>query len=388
MPNPVAAVATIQKKLTPGELKAALRICVSARRSVMVHGDPGLGKSEIAMQLADELYAEAYKDTHCVKDGECYEISVVREIKGKHAQDVTHYEKVRRPWFKDTRAALLDAVDLRGLPTVVDGKASWAVPDFLPTDPRGGIWLLDEINRGSEMTMNALFSGIIPPYQIGEWDKPEAWVAVACVNDQDVGARRMSSALLARFVHLDMGGDPNDAWLKDLTGIAVDRDWHPMVIAFLRSYTHLVHKYNAKERVSPNPRSWEFISSLMYQNPPTNVLKALAAGTIGEGAATEFVAFADLYTKLPNLDAVIASPTTADIPEKPSVLYAMSAALARRATDKNFDQIMVYLDRVAKEKNRPEFCVCCVLDATRRNKDLQYLPCWTKWAQKYHEVLL
>ena len=38
----------------------------------------------------------------------------------------------------DIRAILLDPVDLRGLPTVEQGRAAWAIPAFLPGDDAGG----------------------------------------------------------------------------------------------------------------------------------------------------------------------------------------------------------------------------------------------------------
>jgi hypothetical protein len=38
----------------------------------------------------------------------------------------------------DIRAILLDPVDQRGLPTVEQGRAAWAIPAFLPEDDAGG----------------------------------------------------------------------------------------------------------------------------------------------------------------------------------------------------------------------------------------------------------
>src|SRR5581483_398433 len=218
---------------------------------------------------------------------------------------------------------------------------------------------------------------------LGEYRLPTAWVPAAAVNDLDVGARRMSSALMARFLHVDMGGEVTSQWLDDVSRLAVQRDWHPMVLAFLRSFPKHLHEYNPKARVSPNPRAWEFVSQVCYQNPPRNLIKSIVQGQVGDGAGEEFFSFYELFSKLPNLDNVIMNPATAEVPAQPSQLYAMVAGFARRVTEKNFGQILVYLDRLPADYN-----VCCVTDCVRRNKALHSLPEFTKWAVKFHEVVL
>ncbi|MDE2100012.1 MAG: hypothetical protein KGL39_22350 [Patescibacteria group bacterium] len=374
---PAQSSESVRLKLTPSELAANLKICFAARRSVMVHGDPGIGKSQIVQQVADAMFARKYDFD--------YTGGVVRPVvvtkKGSNVLGEPLGPSDPRPWFRDIRAALLDAVDLRGLPMVEDGKAKWAIPDFLPTDPRGGVVFFDEINRGSEMTMNGLFSLAIPPHTLGEFHLNPAWIPASAVNDQDVGARRMSSALLARFIHLELGGTPDAKWLDDVCKLAVTRDWHPMVIAFLRSFTKMLHQYDPKARVSPNPRGWEFVSDVMKQDPSPTQLFSLVAGQVGEAAAREFCAFAALFRKLPSLDNILTNPKTADVPSNPSVMYAIVATLARRATTKNFTQVLTYLDRVPVEFN-----VACVVDAVRRTNELQYEPAYTKWAIAHGEV--
>lgn len=84
----------------------ALRtLVVPVRQPVFIWRPPGVGKSSIIAQLARSLNL------------------VLRDI----------------------RALLLDPVDLRGLPYILEGRSKWAVPDFLPTDG-AGILFLDELN--------------------------------------------------------------------------------------------------------------------------------------------------------------------------------------------------------------------------------------------------
>lgn len=372
----------VQQKLAPSELALALKTCFKAGRAPMVHGDPGIGKSQVSQQVADELFAEKY-GYKIGDDGTVLMQSGPGNLSKKtsSAMWVPVPHDFQRPWFRDIRAALLDAVDIRGLPKVENGKASWAVPEFLPTDERGGVLFLDEINRGTEMVSNALFS-LVTDGRVGEYVMPKTWITASAVNDQDVGARRMSSALSARFIHFDVGGN-SSKWLDDVCKIAVARDWHLMVIAFLRSFPHLLHKYEPKARVSPNPRAWEFVSQICHQDPTANLLFSLVSGTIGEGAAREFCAFVLLYKQLPNIDAIFLTPETTQLPSSPSGMYAVSAALARRMTETNIGQAIKYLDRMPVEYN-----VACIVDAVRRNKSLQTTGAFTKWAVKHSDVTM
>ena len=359
--------------LKPTELKEAFKTCIRAGRAPMVHGDPGIGKSQVAMQAADELFAEGYG----------YRIAVdgrLMERKPNGTKKEQHWNWVpagfKRPWFIDVRAALLDAVDVRGLPVVTDGKASWAIPDFLPSDSRGGVFFLDEINRGTEMVANALFSLILDGH-IGEYRLPANWVPAAAVNDKDTGARKLSTALNSRFIHVDACTD-----LEDVMKVANVREWHPAVAAFLRFRPTCLHDYKPTERVSPNPRAWEFVSQLASQGASDSILLALVTGAVGHGAAIEFVGFLKLYQDLPDIDSILKAPATAKLADTPQTMYAVSAALARRVTDSTFANATAYMDRLPVE-----FSVMFMRDTMSRQPGLQSTATFTKWALSHTDVV-
>lgn len=361
-------------QLKPSKLENALRLCFSAGRAPMIHGDPGIGKSQITMQVADVMFAEKYGYT--VVDGRLCEVHVHAKSSQKPAY-VPVGPEFQRPWLRDVRAAQLDAVDLRGLPTVNGNKrAHWATPEWLPRDARGGVVFLDEVNRGPEMVQNALFQWITEG-RIGDYVMPAGWVMASAVNDKDGGARKMSSALLSRFIHIDAVTD-----LDDVCKLAVQRGWEPAVIAFLRFMPGSLHAYNPKERVSPNPRAWEFVSQIVAQKPDRDIEHAIFEGAIGVGAAVEFSGFLGLYRKLPSIDAILLSPGTAEVPTDPATLYAISAALGRRTTEDNFGNVVTYLERLPVEYN-----VFAVVDAFRRSKAIQSSPTFTQWAIRNSDVI-
>lgn len=369
------------QSLIPSKVAAALAAAFKARRAVMVHGEPGIGKSEVVGQVADKLFAPAY-GCKVQKDG-----TVTCDAESAKKHGITTEPGgivVEKPWLRDVRAALLDAVDLRGLPTVDgNGKAKWAVPDFLPQDKRGGVLFLDEINRGTEMVANACFSLVLDG-RIGEYKLPDSWVVASAVNDVDGGARKMSGALRSRFVHVHQVAN-----LQDVCTYANDKDWAPEVVAFLRFRPELLHKFNKDETVSPNPRAWEFISDLTKQAPRNSlgvwtepeVALALFQGTVGEAAAGEYMAFVKLWQGLPSIDAILMDPTGTPVPNQPSTMYAVSSALARRVTDKNFAVVVKYIERMPVE-----YSACCVVDARRRTPSIQSTAAFTQYCVRHDKV--
>jgi hypothetical protein len=106
------------------------------------------------------------------------------------------------------------------------------------------------------------------------------------------------------------------------------------------------------------------------------------AGAVGTGAATEFFAFLRTFRELPNIDAILLNPTKEPVPENAAAQYAVASALARCASDTNFDRVCLYLDRMPTE-----FRVLSVRDATLRDPAIRNTAGYTRWAIENHHVL-
>jgi hypothetical protein len=326
--------------MKPSEIAAALEILVDLKQPALLTGEAGIGKSSIVRQVA------AKKNCNLI----------------------------------DVRAVLLDAVDLRGLPHVNgDGRSHWAVPEFLPRDG-AGILFLDELNRAPQLVQNACLQ-LTLERRIGEYELPEGWSVVAAGNpDTSRGVTRMSEALARRFVHLPAQVDVNDwcTW-------AVSHNMRPEVVAFIRFRPELLHSYDPKstEKAFPNPGSWEIVSKILDKEPPDSVEHALYVGTVGEGAAGEFTSFLRIYRSLPSLDHILMHPKKAKVPEdQPATLYAIAAGLARKATEQNFDRVMTYADRMPKE-----WAVFLVKDATGRDEQLCNTPAFINFATANADIM-
>lgn len=326
--------------MKPTELIEAVKYFVgSLKIALHITGDSGVGKSRIVRQAAQDLGLQLI----------------------------------------DVRAVLLDPVDIRGLPHVNgDGRAHWAIPDFLPRDGEG-ILFLDELNRAPQLVQNACLQ-LALERQVGEYTLPDGWAVIAAGNpDTHRGVTRMSEALANRFVHLTAEAD-----LDDWTKWAVGADLRPELIAFMRFRPELLHSYDttSTEKAYPSPRSWEFVGQIMAKGPPTSIEHQLYAGTVGSGPAAELIGFLDVFRNLSSIDAILSNPKKGKVPDAPGALFAIAAALARKATEDNFDKVMTYCDRIPRE-----WAIYCIKDATLRDKRLCDTPSFMKFAAENADIM-
>lgn len=328
----------------PSLAAQALAHCVRIQQPVFMHGGPGICKSALGAQCAETLGMDLI----------------------------------------DIRAVLLDPVDLRGLPTITvleDGTklTDWAPPAFLPQEGcRPTLVFIDELNRAPMLVQNALFQ-LILDRRLGEYVLPSNCAIIAAGNRESDGGgvTRMASALSNRFTHLNVEPD-----LDDWSRWAVQHDVHPMVIAFLRFKPTLLYDFDRNAQAFPTPRSWEFVSRIVTNPGSRDLERAMVTGTVGEGAAIEFLSFVDLYRTLPSIDAILMDPKGAPVPEDVATLYAASSALGARSNTENFGRVITYLDRLPQE-----FAVFAVRDATTRDKSLATTPEFTKWAVAHADLL-
>lgn len=345
--------------MRPSAITKALNYLVEAKQPVMIHGQPGAGKSQIVHQVA----------------------------------------KARGIDMIDLRLSQLDPVDLRGVPSVRPGKDGgfgqtvWNAPDFLPVSG-AGILFLDEINSAAQATQAAAYQ-LVLDRRLGDYVLPDGWAMVAAGNRATDRAivNQMSTALKNRLVHLDFEVNLEDWCQWALTAnVAVE------VLGFIRFRPTLLNEFEPRndskeeqKRMSQikdakafaTPRSWEFMSKIVHQRPDAEVEFELYKGTVGEGAASEFMGYLKYYRDLPNLDGILLNPGTAKVPTEPATLYALSTGLAAKATVDNFDRVVKYALRM-----QPEFQVLLVKDAITRDQAIMNTKPFSEWAIKNGDVML
>jgi hypothetical protein len=320
-----------------------LKVAYTKRQPVMLWGPPGVGKSAIVKQVAKEM-----------------EVGM-----------------------SDMRLIYFEPVDLRGLPSVLDGETVWLKPAFLPKDGNG-VLFLDELPAAPKSVQAAAYQ-LTLDRAIGEYQLPDGWSVVAAGNgtgDRAV-SNPMPSPLVSRFLHIHL-----EASAEDWVGWAISNGIAPEIIAFVRVRPDLIYDFNPKNWAQNAPyacpRSWDALSRFITGEDGTVDVIDLPvfSGFIGEAAGAEFFGFLKTCQDVPAVDEILANPNTAKLPKTPAGNYAVIAGLAKRATVENFDKVVCYLERLDKE-----FEVCGFRDACRANKELVKTPTYSKWVVKNVNVL-
>lgn len=319
----------------------ALELLIAIRQPVFLWGPPGIGKSQVVLQTAQRCGLQLI----------------------------------------DLRAVLLDPVDLRGLPRITaDGVAQWCAPSFLPREGRS-ILFLDELNAAPPLVQAACYQ-LVLDRRLGEYELPEGWMVIAAGNregDRAV-AHRMPSALANRFVHIDFTVEL-EQWLQwaEASGISEE------VIAFLRFRPSLLHDFDPERsgRAFPSPRSWEFASRLLLQQPHPAIVSDLLTGTVGPAAAAELTAFLDIRRSLPTVEDILNNPHTLDIPADPAVLFALCEMAGRAAGPDHVRPLLVFAGRLPDE-----FSVLLVREAVRSCREIAESDDFARWAEHHAEVLV
>lgn len=301
--------------------------------------------------------------------------------------------------LRDVRLSQLDPTDLKGFPVIGEqqieippakkgGKPTfetrktmaWAQPDFLPTSG-SGILFLDELNSAPPAVQATTYQ-LMTDRRIGDYVLPEGWGVVAAGNRMSDRAlvNVMPSALNNRVVHIDFDVDHNDwyAW-------AAVNQIRDEVRGFIRFRSHLLHNFDPSknERAFPTPRSWEYVSKLMGSGMSPDVELELIKGTVGEGAAAEFLAYAKDAANLPTPDEVLMNPDSAPVPDTPSGKYAICTSLDRVATANSMARLLKYVERLP-----PEFQVMFMRSCSLTNRSVMSCKPYIDWITKNQDLVL
>jgi hypothetical protein len=315
--------------MRPSVLKDTIKAWYTAGidRVLYVEGMPGIGKTQIPRQAAAELGAAF----HCI-----------------HAPTML-LEDFGMPIVNGDKSGVRFVVPMEKFP--FEGSAF----------PPEGILLVDEAAQCATAEQK-IFANLFQEREHHGYRLMAGWRIIATGNrTQDrAGANRLLSHLANRInrVSLDMTTEDWTDWAMK-NGIDMD------VVMFARFKPELLADFDPNRDVNPTPRAWAEGVSPLLGAMPREALTELIAGAVGEGPATEFMAFVRLKDELPDPHDVIAHPDKYDVPRKLDVRFALIGALVRHTTEKNFEQAMKFV-----VKYPPEFQVLYMKDMARLNPTL------------------
>ena len=327
------------------QLEKSLEKLISIKQPCFIWGGVGVGKSEIVHKVAKDM---GYR-------------------------------------IEDVRVALLDPVDLRGVPSVEDGRTVFNPPVFLPSNEQPKTLLfLDELPQGSPSVQNALFQ-LIKDRKLGEYTLPEDTVIVSAGNrvQDKAGANRVNTALGDRFVHLNLDVCHQE-WID--WGIKTKKIKQE-VLSFIswQGEDYLYH-FDKNASVNATPRAWEYTSNVLTTDPDSEIEQELYAGIIGEGIAPEFIAFVRRFRNLPSVDVLLKNPEDIlqDLELKSDMIYMIVGVLAKNM---NKDNIQKYYEFLRDTQDiQDEFLVMAMTMATARDESLKKTKTYIDYEIDYQDI--
>lgn len=293
--------------------------------SWMLHGRPGVGKTQVVQQLANDIGAQLF----------------------------------------DLRLTTIEPQDLRGLPYYDHDaqKTVWYRPEDLPSDPaRPAILFLDELTAASPYLQPTVY-GLLQERRVGRHKLPDNVLIIAAGNMVEDGAiaYEMGTALADRLIHLHMQADAND-WLENYAG---PKGLNPAVTAFLRGRPDLLDTTEDSLRrgqlIACTPRSWERASQIMGEIPDRRAQRAMLAGTLGTAVAAEFAVVADDIAASVHISDMLASGAKDRAALFPDTLHGLNAVvfgLVGAADDKTTPVVIDVMEQIrhlAGQRAEPRF---------------------------------
>jgi len=308
---------------TPDEAKNLIKQLCGLQISFMLWGATGVGKSEAVRQLSEELDAE----------------------------------------LRDVRLCQKMPTDIAGLPAL-DHETRQTVfypPAFLapPIIKKPVILFFDEISLAPDDTRSAVL-GILEERRQGEIQIPDDWIIVAAGNRPEdlANARGLGAAANRRLLHIVI--EPQlEATLAHFIKIGVI----PEVLAFLKVFPqHLSGEESArtqKHELYPRPASWKKVSDVyeVLRKADKNLRRIAVAGIIGDSVAAEFMMLAEEIKSAKSVDELLEiQRKTPDkigrhLPSTLNGLYALSFAIATRATEETAEELLELINRFDEQRS-------------------------------------
>lgn len=334
---------------SPVELKDYLKFAIKNTSPTLVVAPPGVGKSEI--------------------------------IEGTSAE-----EKQR---LILTHPVVSDPTDYKGLPFASKDPNGIDYAKFLPfgdlqeliTTKVPTVFFIDDFGQAPASVQAALMQLVLAGRINGHEINKKLITFVAATNSRadKAGVSGLLEPVKSRFtiVDLDVNTENWITWAH-ANGMPVE------LVAFIKHRPELLHKFEPTKDISnsPCPRNVAEIGKQQNAGLPHALEMQAFKGRCGEAWALEYKGFLDLYRSMPSLDQILLNPKTAKVSNEPSINYALSTALARKATEQNLERVITYMDRLPDELS-----VVLMQVAAEVNTNVTYTTEWSKWTSKHGNLI-
>jgi len=329
------------KTITPSQAILCGVTALKAGMPFMMLGQAGIGKTQIARQIAEKLDVDKFL-----------------EFNGQ----------TRQPW------------DIMGTPDHVTDENGNKVTDWLPhkefaelVDAKQPCIFIDELFMAEGAMQNSM-NTLILEKTAGTLKLPENTYIIVASNRSEDGCliNEPSQATMDRVMAVEVVPSA-----EDLEDHAVRMNWHPEVIAGIRRFPNWVTSgFNGDLYKSCTPRGLDALSKLCKVGIPSQAEIPLVQSIVGHGVATEFVGFRRVFNDIPDREEIYKNPTTAPVPseDRPDVQYALATLLGQKADEDNVEATFTYASRLPKE-----FETMILVDTLKANPDLAKVKKIREW---------
>jgi hypothetical protein len=277
-----------------------------------------------------------------------------------------------------------EPVDYKGLPALVGDHA-----EFLPFGAlrrlieaiRPTVYFMDDLGQAPPSVQAAAMQLILARRINGHQVSSEVTFVAATNRKQDkAGVSGILEPVKSRFVTIVELEPDLDDWLA----WATQNNLPPELIAFIRFRPQLLFDFAPSVDIqnSPCPRTVHNVAKLMALGLCEELEFEAYAGAAGEGFAAEFAGFLKIFRQLPDPGMLLLDPKAATVPSDPATLYAVCAALSRRAAPENMDALVTYANRLPDE-----FSVLLITDSQKHNPNIINSRGYATWTARHHSVM-
>jgi hypothetical protein len=248
-----------------------------------------------------------------------------------------------------------DPTDYKGLPWFNEGVANFVPIGQLRSildEPEPFTWFIDDVGQAPMANQGALMQ-FTDPYSERTLDGkrlPDHCSIIMATNlrEHGAGVSGFLEPFKNRFVTI-INIEPD---VQSFTKWAVQNGIHPSVIGYVNYRPANLSSLQVTNGIetSPSPRGYAHLSNILGWNVPPHVEQELFKGAVGEGVAAEFVAFRQIYDKLPNISEIERDPTGVECPAEFNEAYACITAMATRTNKKNIEPFLQYVERFQNEE--------------------------------------
>jgi hypothetical protein len=300
------------------DAKEAVRACLRIGQNPILIGSPGIGKTAICYQIAEELGLKA----------------IVLNLASR------------------------DAVDIGGFPRIgKDCTESVPIEELHAATKEPVLLVLEEIFQ-SDMAMQKAVGQLLLENRIGnkELHKDTRIIGSSNRMTDRSGVNSVLGHIKDRvnFVHVDTG---QIEWIQYAAG----NGCHPDVLAYIYTHGSSLSKFDPDKTAFPTPRTWMEVSKHLqdWEEHPVSepVKKACLQACVGVAEGAQFVRFLKNIKNLVSIADIRKLGNRAPWPEcqgeetAGSIAYGQVCLLACGADENNIDMIWKYIRRHLKDHN-------------------------------------